>query len=382
MSNPSGNTSPETLSFADDPGASRSFWVAVLLVLVMTGWFASSLILPSGEPEGVSSERTPQPITVAIQASQAAKVPEVFVAEGQAEPDRDTAVLSETAGEIAEVLLTKGDLVTADMVIARFNPRQRTAEVQRARAELTRVERELKNAEALLERGSATLDRVANERTALAAAEAGVAAAEQAVADTVLRVPFEGRLEELHINPGEFVPQGATIARVVDRDPLTIRARIPQQSLYRIHTGQTATVGFITGQERDGVVSFVGANADPETRTFALEIEVANNDGAIPAGVSAEIRIPTGEAVAHFVSPAILALDETGALGVKIVDAGNQVAFHEVGILRAETDGIWVSGLPDEARIITVGQGFVRTGEVVDPRPDDRFAPAAVGRLE
>jgi multidrug efflux system membrane fusion protein len=373
---------PEQLSFSDDRGASRSFWVAVLLVLAIIGWFASSYVLPSTEPEAETVDRTRQPITVAVKPSRAARVPEVFIAEGQAEPDRDTEVLAETSGEIAEVLLNKGDPVTADMVIARFDPRQRTAEFRRAQAELTRVARDLKNAETLLESGSATLDRVATQRAAFAAAEAGLAAAEQAVADTVLRIPFDGRLEELRIDPGEFVPAGEAVARVVDRDPLTVRARVPQQSLYRIQTGQVARVAFITGQERDGIVTFVGANADPETRTFALEIEVENTDGAIPAGVSAEIRIPTGEAVAHFVSPAILALNETGVLGLKTVDAENRVAFHEVGILRAETNGIWVSGLPDAAQIITIGQGFVRTGEVVDPRPDERPAPSAMGTPE
>ncbi|MDJ0627551.1 MAG: efflux RND transporter periplasmic adaptor subunit [Rhodobacter sp.] len=373
---------PEPLRFADDPGASRSFWVAVLMVLAITGWFASSIVLPSGDSESVTIERAPQPVTVAIRASRATEVPEVFVAEGQAEPDRDTKVLAETSGEIAEVLLNRGDPVTADMVIARFDPRQRSAEFLRAKAELARVTRELRNAETLLDRGSATLDRVATLRAAFAAAEAGVAAAEQAVADTVLRAPFDGRLEDLWIDPGEFVPAGKAVARVVDRDPLTVRARIPQQSLHRIRTGQEAMIAFITGQIRKGVVSFVGANADPETRTFALEVEVENKEGEIPAGVSAEIRIPTGEAVAHFVSPAILALNETGVLGLKTVDKENRVAFYEVAILRAETNGIWVSGLPDTAQIITVGQGFVRTGEVVDPRPDEHPAPAAPGTLE
>lgn len=368
---------PIALQFGDDPGASRSFWIAFLLVLAMGGWFVSSLILPSEDPGSIADGRTLQPMIVAVKASRARTVPEVFVADGEAKPDRDTGVLAETSGEIEEVLLKRGDVVTAGMEIARFDPRQRTAELQRAHADVIRVERELRNAETLLERGTATFDRVANQRVALAAAEAAVAAAEQTMADTVLRVPFDGRLEELHINPGEFVPAGQEVARVVDRIPLTIQARIPQQSFYRIQPGQVAKIAFITGQERDGQVKFVGTNADPGTRTFALEIEVANGDGAIPAGVSAEIRIPTGEAKAHFVSPAILALNETGVLGLKSVNAENRVAFHEVAILRAETNGIWVSGLPDNVRIITVGQGFVRSGEVVDPRPDDALAPVA-----
>lgn len=46
------------------------------------------------------------------------------------------------------------------------------------------------------------------------------------------------------------------------------------------------------------------------------------------------------------------------------------VVFHEIEVVRAEVDGIWVTGLPEEARIITIGQGFVRNGETVEARPE------------
>ena len=66
---------------------------------------------------------------------------------------------------------------------------------------------------------------------------------------------------------------------------------------------------FITGEERAGVVTFVGTSAASETRTFLAEIEVENEDGAIPAGISAEVIIPTGEVTAHFLSPSIVSLN-------------------------------------------------------------------------
>ena len=95
-----------------------------------------------------------------------------------------------------------------------------------------------------------------------------------------------------------------------------------QQSLNRIRTGQMAKVQFITGQERDGVVSFVGTAAEAATRTFLAEIEIDNPDGAIPAGISAEITIPTGEEQAHFIEPSIVSLDPEGNIGVKIEEDG------------------------------------------------------------
>lgn len=370
----------ERLQFRDDRGAGWSAWIAVALILVVAGWFASGMLTEGGQGAATPSDTGEfAPVKVAVTTSAARPVEDVFVAEGQAIPERETRILAEISGEIAEVPVTKGDSLSEGAVIARFDAAAREAELRRARAELERAEREFENARTLLERGASTLDRVADTRAALAAAEAQVVAAEEALANTVIRAPFAGRLEDLLVNPGEFVTAGSAVARIVDNTPLTIRGRIPQQSVGRIEAGRPATVSFITGQERDGTVAFVGTNADPETRTFLLEVEVANDGGAIPSGVSAEIRIVTGEVEAHFVSPALLSLDERGILGLKTVDEENTVGFYPVDVVRAETDGVWVTGLPAEARLITVGQGFVRQGETVAPRPDSRFAPGGEG---
>ena len=93
----------------------------------------------------------------------------------------------------------------------------------------------------------------------------------------------------------------------------------------------------------------------------------------VPAGVSAQVTIPTGEATAHRVAPSIISLDESGQLGVKTVVDG-QVVFHPIRIVKTEIDSVWVTGLEDEVTIITVGQGFVRDGEEVRAEPQDEEA--------
>ncbi|MDX1656831.1 MAG: efflux transporter periplasmic adaptor subunit, partial [Candidatus Competibacteraceae bacterium] len=100
-------------------------------------------------------------------------------------------------------------------------------------------------------------------------------------------------------------------------------------------------------------------------RTFRVELEIPNLDGKYAAGISAEIRIPLETVPAHLLSPALLSLDEQGILGVKTVDQQARVIFHPVGIVRTAPDGVWVAGLPQQVRIITVGQGFVQPGERV-----------------
>ena len=360
------------LSFENDRGSTRSRWVAGAIALAVAAWMGSGYILPA-EEDAVEAEAevAERAVVVAIRRSVAENTQQVFVAEGQALPDRDTIVRAETSGEIAEMLVTKGADVTGGEVIARFDVAGRQADVTRAEEELTRAQREFDNASALLDRGVATVDRVAEARAILAAAEAAVTDARNALGDIEITAPFDGRLEELDIDAGEFVSTGADIARIVDNTPLTIRVQIPQQALADIRVGQASDVSFITGETGTGTVTFVGTSADAETRTFTAEITVENDGRTIPAGVSARVRIPTGELRAHFVSPAILSLDTDGTLGIKTVGDDDRIVFHEIAIVRAQTDGIWVSGLPDEARIVTVGQGFVNDGEIVDPRPED-----------
>lgn len=365
----------EELAFQDDKGASRSTWIAAVLVIAIVGWMGSGYILPSEDADAPQqSGQAIEPVAVSVEESSTTPVTLYFQAEGQAQPDRDTAIRAEVSGDVAEVLVQKGADVEDGAVIARLSATRAMADLARASEELDRAQREFDNASELLERGVATVDRVSQARATLAAARAAVTSAEEALESLEIRAPFAGRIETLSLDKGEFVQAGADVGRIVDNRPLTVAIQVPQQALDRIENGQTARVDFITGEEREGTVSFVGTAASAETRTFLTEITVLNEDGAIPAGISAEIRIPTGTADAHFVQPSTVSLSPEGRLGVKTVDDQNTVVFHAIEVVRAEIDGVWVTGLPETAKIITVGQGFVREGEAVKPSANPRQA--------
>lgn len=368
-----GETAPDLtgkLSFQGDKGAGRSKWIALLLVLLLVGWMGSGYLAP-GTPEvteTVAETPTEQAISVAVMPSVAQDVQLVLAAEGQSEPDRVSRIQAEAPGEVISVSAERGSFVEAGQELGRLDSVTVTAQVTQARTQLEQAARDLENALALQERGVATEDRVTQARAAKAAAEAAMTAAQEQLENTIIRAPFAGRLNDLTLDVGEFVDNGDIVAEVLDNDPLTVVIQVPQQALARIETGQMAQVQFITGEERLGRVSFIGGNADQQTRTFRVEVTVDNPQSVMPAGLSARVILPTGSARGHFISPAILSLGTSGELGIKTVDADNRVAFSLVSIVRAQTDGIWVTGLPENADIITVGQGFVKAGDLVDPQ--------------
>jgi len=357
------------LSFDTDKGAGRSKWIAVLLALILIGWMGSGYIIPTETEEEAAEDSAPRVVTVAVMNSQAEVVDLVLTAEGQSTPDRSAFIRAETGGQVISVLVERGDLLVAGQELGRIDGETIEAQLEQARASLVQATRDLENAEALQQRGVGTLDRVTQARAAKAAADAAETQALEMLDNTIIRAPFAGRLNDLTLDVGEFVNPGDMVAEVLDNDPLAIVVQVPQQALAGLTKGQPADVSFITGQNRAGTVGFIGNNADSQTRTFRVELTVDNPDSEMPAGLSARVAIPIGQARGHFISPAILSLGTDGSLGVKMVGSENRVTFAQIEIVRAQTDGIWVTGLPEDANIITVGQGFVSAGDIVDPRP-------------
>jgi multidrug efflux pump subunit AcrA (membrane-fusion protein) len=98
---------------------------------------------------------------------------------------------------------------------------------------------------------------------------------------------------------------------------------------------------------------------------YRVEIEAPNPGGRARAGLSAEVRINTGSGPAHLVPTTTLVLDSAGRQGVRYIIAGDRVAFAPVTVLDETPEGVWISGLSGDARVITAGQSYVSEGQKV-----------------
>ena len=65
-----------------------------------------------------------------------------------------------------------------------------------------------------------------------------------------------------------------------------------ERKLAGITVGEMTEVRLITGVTASGKLRFVSKTASQTTRTYRLEIELPNADGAIPDGISADVSIP------------------------------------------------------------------------------------------
>ena len=182
----------------------------------------------------------------------------------------------------------------------------------------------------------------------------------------VVRAPFDGALQSRIVEVGDFLKVGEPIATFVDNRKIIVAADVSEFDARYVEVGESAEARLATGELVRGTIRYVAPVADTATRTFAVELEVDNAAGALRAGGTAELMIPAETVTAHRISPSLLTLDDAGNIGLKIINEQGEVEFVVADIALSSSDGVWLAGLPDTATIITVGQGFVTDGTIVD----------------
>ena len=180
---------------------------------------------------------------------------------------------------------------------------------------------------------------------------------------TEVKAPFSGYLEQI-VKPGNFLERGQVCATIIQLDPITFIAEVPEFNINKVKTGQEVTLDLITGETVNGKLTFVSKSASTSTRTFKVESQVKNDSGQIRDGITSEMTIKIEKILAHQISPSILILNDAGKLGVRSVE-NNIVIFYKVVILEDSASGLWVSGIPENLDLITQGQGFVEDGQKV-----------------
>ena len=264
-------------------------------------------------------------------------------------------------------MVGEGYLVAEGDLIARIAMDDRTERLAHAQARVEQESIQYEASQELLESGWREKTANAEDKADLQSALADLAAIRTDIARTEIVAPFDGVLNNLAIELGDVVDTNDTVGTLYDLDPILVVAAVSESEVGKSEVGDEGHARLVTGEELDGMIRFVSKVAVSETRTFRIELEIANPDGDAPDGLTADIVLPLATVPAHQISPSVLALADDGTIGVKIVDDGDVVRFIPITIVADRPDGIWVAGIPEHATLITVGQDFVSDGQTVKP---------------
>lgn len=275
--------------------------------------------------------------------------------------------LSYPVGErVVSVFVKAGDKVTLNQPLIKLDPAQLNNQIQQASNDLAAAQAYLNsvasvNNPVIVAQAQQALQLAQNRYNALVA---------QATSSTLrngsLISPMNGVVTSVNINPGEVFAANTILLTIMDQSTVTIRAKIPLSNLQQVSVGMSAQVtpSALPNLNIAGTVTSIIPQADPQTDTFEVWVEVSNPQQTLLPGMSAFVRIQ-GQGLAYVV-PRLAVLDPDHQSIVFVVN-NNHVSMRYVHVAGRSANSIYIdSGLSTNDIIVLIPLDKMHDGQQVN----------------
>jgi multidrug efflux system membrane fusion protein len=351
--------------------------VAVALLVGGAAWIGSG-VLGRGEQHRNASLEAAKPAVeaprfkVAVLPARNEMHQRRTVLSGRTEADKRVWAVARVSGVVVDLRVRRGSVVKQGDVVAVLSDEAREAQVKQAKARLEQRKAEAVARLKLIESGSYPALNKPQLQAELSAAQAGLAQAEAEQIKGEVIAPLSGVVNDVPVEVGSALQvfmSGANVAEIIALDPMLAVVEVAERQLSGVQVGGEAEVKLVTGDRVRGRIRFVSKKASQGTRTYRVDVEVANKDGRIPDGVTAEVDLLLAPVAAAKLPRSSLTFSAEGRIGVRHVGADGTVAFAPVTIVEDIMNELWLAGLPNDAKVIVEGQDFVKEGEKVEAVP-------------
>jgi Cu(I)/Ag(I) efflux system membrane fusion protein len=210
--------------------------------------------------------------------------------------------------------------------------------------------------------GDAALARAARQRLLLLgmtpALLDNVDAQGKAIGVQTVSAPIGGLIAELMVRQGMTVSPGMSLARINGLGTVWVEAALPESQAAAVLTGQAAVARFaaLPGQVISGRVTALLPEANRETRTLRLRVELPNPGLRLRAGMAAQISLRAAPRQA-LVVPAEAVIRTGRRALVYLAEGGGR--FRPVEVQTGEQIDDWLvvtSGLTAGQKVVASGQ--------------------------
>lgn len=238
-------------------------------------------------------EAEPAPAPVSAEAARVEDRSDSLTAIGTIQAINGVEVAAELDGVVREILFDSGQMVKKGQPLVRLDTETEAADVALYEAALANARKDYERTAKLVETqyaSRAALDRAVAARDQAAAQ---LARARASLEKKTIRAPFSGRLGIRQINLGQYLARGDKVVTLQAVDPIYATFPVPEQSLTRIHTGQSLTVSVDSapGRRFAGKVTSIDAKIDESTRNVTVQATLPNPDGVLTPGAFANVVV-------------------------------------------------------------------------------------------
>lgn len=348
---------------------SHRWWLFTLLV----GLIALRLIFPdnselSQKMPTASEEETVVATSVRVEKVQAVERMERVALNGFSEPLRQSQLKVQASGDIDYIGVEQGDQVESGALILALKNDDLSQGVQSAKLAMKKARSDYESIKALKKQGLASNSELLQRQADYDQSVSNYLAALKEQRGSLVQAPFEGVVEQFDWQVGDRLEPGAVIGTLSDLSRVRLRLNVPQQYIHQLSVGDSASIES-PALSLEGKVNYVARVADSQTRTFSVEV-ISEPHDALTAGGMALVSLDLDQVSAYQVPNSALVLNEQGDLSLKVVDTKGVVDSIAVRLIEPASEGVWVAAregrLPQQARVVVVGQMLVSDGESVD----------------
>jgi len=251
------------------------------------------------------------------------RLPDVINVVGTIRPARRSLVGNEVPGLVEQLPVRQGDSLQAGQLICQLDKTRLKLQQQQLVAQMAAQDAVIEELEAATDQATADKKRIdrlfesgaamekeyrdittayttavrrlaaARFRREALQAEAGQLADQ--VAKTAIKSPFGGYVVALHTEVGQWLAQGSPVLEMLDLSTVLVRVDAPSAVLPYAREQQPCTVT-VDALDRtfNGRIKHVIRQVDELARTVPIEIELANDQQMLAAGMFARADVPAG----------------------------------------------------------------------------------------
>jgi RND family efflux transporter MFP subunit len=315
---------------------------------------------------------------------------------GVLSPKNIVHVASTVPGEILEVPVKVGDIVSADDPLYILDKENVERSVKNAKLSLEAAQYQVSSlsdqhdlavkaferTKALYQSESgAAVSKSQYEQAEVAASSAGVDSARVQLAqarialesandqleDADLKSPIDGIVSALNVEAGQTIGAGQHIADVINMDQVYVDIQVAENVISNLNTGDKimASIPAVSSAPVQGTVEWVSPAADLTTRLFPVRVSFENAEHTIKPGMFVNVDITILEASDSVIIPSTAILERTDGKIVYVnKDNTAEMRYVETGFDNGEST-IVMSGLSAGEEIVVEGQQYIEDGSLL-----------------
>ena len=198
------------------------------------------------------------------------------------------------------------------------------------------------------------------------AARLAVEKAKRALADSNIKAPMDGVINQLSVSVGDLLANQGAVGEIVSLDPVMVTIQVAEDALPSLKKGMSMQLAIpALGTKTEGEIAFVGLSAIHDTKLFPVEIRLPNRDLAYRPGMRADVTLTGSKEQKGIVLPIEALLELDGKQYVYVVK-GDRAFKREIEKIESDTQvAVIGQGLVPGDRIVVAGQSDLQDGSQV-----------------